>query len=156
MDKDEALAAFEQTRRQLLTILANMPDRIDLTDPVEGEWTIKDILGHITAWELTLIQPMQSLIMGKPFSPEIVQDGEAYNRDHAQRRLNLPIDEINKEMHQVRGELIRLAAQLPDAVWQNVYEAPWGGRNTLSGLVYGLALHESEHTHAIVKWLEGK
>ena len=153
MEKDTVLEYFSQTRANLLKILGNLSPEIIVSAPVEGVWTIKDILGHITAWEIPLINPMQNLAAGFDFSPDIVTDGEKYNQDHAHKRENLSLNEIRKEMDEVRASIMETAARLPDTVWSTMYPAPWGGEDTLLRLIDGLAWHENEHTQTIKKWL---
>jgi len=157
MEKNIALELLSQTRKNLIHGIDQIPIETINSIPVEGIWTVKDILGHITAWEATLVQPMIKLAEGSEFASTVISDGEKFNQDQACRREHMTLEEVKAEMLEVRLALTAAAALLPDEIWNKIYPAPWGGEDNLSRLVEGLAWHEDEHTQAIHKWLgEGK
>lgn len=155
MKKESVLANFTQTRTKLVNLLNQIPVKgIDSTS-VEGIWTVKDILGHITAWEIPMVEPLQELASGGNFSPTVITDGEKYNLDNAKKRETMSLEEILAEMEAVRTTIMETAARLPEEAWDFIYPAPWGGEDSLVRLFEGLTWHENEHTHAIQMWLEG-
>ena len=44
MKKVEILAALKDEREKFLQVIAGLPDEVLATEPVLGEWTIKDLL----------------------------------------------------------------------------------------------------------------
>ena len=157
MKKNIAVELLSQTRENFIHTIDQIPIETINLIPVEGTWTIKDILGHITAWEATLVQPMIKLAEGGEFASTIISDGEKFNQDQVYMREHMTLEKVKAEMLDVRLALTAAAALLPDEAWKKIYPAPWGGEDNLSRLVEGLAWHEDEHTQAIHKWLgEGK
>ena len=154
MDKLTALNNFEQSRLDLSNTIKSLPPEKIVSIQVEGNWTIKDILGHITAWELALLKPMQSLAVEGVFSVELVTDGEGYNQDHANHRKDWSLEKIQLEMDEVRNKILDAAAKIPDEEWSKSFPAPWGGEGTLANHIHGLAWHENEHAEVIQKWIE--
>jgi uncharacterized protein (TIGR03083 family) len=67
------VSAIDDTWRELRRALAGLTSR-DMDAPgVCGDWSVKDLLGHITTWENEVLK---SLAAGKPLP---VQDVDAYN-----------------------------------------------------------------------------
>jgi len=136
--------------RQALLQLTDPLDEADLNLPqVEGVWSIKDLLGHIAAWDKTLIVPLQSFIQGKPFQPEVIPDHDAWNALQASSRQGLTCAQVRQEILTTRADLIAAVGGLTEEQLTCRLPAPWGGEDTLPDLISGLAWHEEEHTKTI-------
>lgn len=153
MEKEEALNRFSSSRQALFDAIASLSES-DFTSPqVEGIWTIKDLLGHITAWEQSLREPLRVYSTGGPFVSQIVSDGEAWNLEQASRRSSWSISEIRNEMEITRQDLLDELQKLSKEQWGTAFLAPWGDSNTVTEMISGLAWHEEEHTKSILKFL---
>jgi len=151
MEKTKALIRFTNSRQALLKAIAGLSES-DLTVPqVEGIWTIKDVLGHISAWEQTLLEPLAAFAIGRPFIAEIIPDHDAWNLGQSARRSSCSYSEICKEMETTRQELLAVLSSLSKDQWEQSFLAPWGDQNTIIEMISGLAWHEQEHTKSIQK-----
>ncbi len=152
MYKDQALSRIRQTRQALLEKIQGLSEA-DLTGPqVEGIWTIKDLLGHISAWEDACLEPLESLAAGDPFQSENIPDHDAWNALQAARRRDQSLSEILKELNDVRQRLLEAAGRLSDDGWRQILHLPWGEEATIANMLSGLAWHEEEHLKSIWKW----
>lgn len=152
MKKEEALKRLSASRRALLEAISGSSDS-DLTGfRVEGIWNTKDLLGHVAAWEQTLCEPLRIFTAGGPFSPEVIQDGEAWNLEQAGRRSAWSIPEVRKELETTRENLLQELKKLSEDQWGQASRAPWGEKNTIAEMISGLAWHEEEHTNSILKF----
>jgi uncharacterized damage-inducible protein DinB len=132
-------------------------DETDLTNiPIEGSWTIKDLMGHIAAWENSLIVPLESFILGDDFRPEIIPDHDAWNAHQAKARQGLSCMQIQQEMLAIRSKLVAVARQLTKEQLTQVFPAPWGDEQTIPDMISGIAWHEEEHTKSILRRLGQK
>ena len=156
MDKLTAIKRFAESRTALLKLIQQMIDYNLVNVPVEGEWTIKDMLCHITAWDQTLLEPMQRLVRGDSFSPQVIPDHDVFNAQQAGLRRKWSLQAVMDEMESVRASFLATVQDLPEAAWIPVYLAPWGDENSLANLIGSLAWHEMEHCHTIQQWFEAR
>jgi uncharacterized damage-inducible protein DinB len=156
MNKDEALARFSVSRQALLVTIARLSEFEIIGFPVEGTWSVKDLLGHLAAWERTLIEPLSVFAAGGAFTPEIITNHDAWNKEQSEKRIAASLAQIKEELEFVRREILASSAGLSDSQWEMVFQAPWGEQNSLSEMISGLAWHEEEHTKSIQKFLEYK
>jgi len=151
MDKEEALSRFNLSRQSLFNAIAALSDDELTNIQVEGIWTIKDLLGHICAWENSLLEPLSAFVDGEPFEAEEIPNHDAWNAEQSARRATRNYSDILKEMRNTRQELIKTAGRLTESQWSQTFQAPWGDQNTLIEMISGLAWHEEEHTKSILE-----
>ena len=151
MDASEALSRITASHQVFLDALSSLTEADITILKVEGVWTAKDLVGHLTAWELTLLEPLRSYIAGGAFEPGEIPDHDAWNLVQSSRRNAWSISEVRQEMETVRQLLLNELHRLSAEQWQTVFLAPWGGSETLAEMVSGLAWHEEEHTKSILK-----
>jgi uncharacterized damage-inducible protein DinB len=155
MDQEDALNRIADSRQGLLRAIEGLDDRLMGTQKVEGEWTIKDLLAHIIAWDEICLAPMRRFGQGQPFEPEIVKDNDIWNKPQVERRRDQPIGSILRELTRVRLELLAAIQRLENVQWKVPLEMPWEGKGTVADLLRGLAEHEKEHTQKILAFKEG-
>jgi len=62
-DKAEAIAALEDAHKQLLTALNGIPVN-KMTEPMLGDWSVKDVLAHVSSWDELEVQDLRRLGRG--------------------------------------------------------------------------------------------
>lgn len=151
MDKSEVSTRLTESRQALLTAIAGLSEE-ELTGPkVDGIWTVKDLLGHIAAWEGTLLKPLADYAVGEPFIAQVILDHDAWNAEQAARRSSSSVLELQLELNSIRQDLLEAFEKLSDAQLTKTFLAPWGEKNTILEMLSGLAWHEEEHTKSILK-----
>ena len=78
MDRSTLRAAIEAGRSRFEDALARYDDG-SMLDRVEGEWTRKDVLAHVEAWERRLLELAAALRRGEP-PPDDVETDELNDR----------------------------------------------------------------------------
>jgi len=154
MTKEEALARLTASRQALHQAIQGLSDQEMTQVQVEGEWTVKDVIGHVSSWEETLLGPLGRYADGQPFEVQVIEDYLAWNDEQAARKRNVPLREILDESAAVRQELASAASRLSGEQWEQPELFPWGERGTLTQALSGLAAHEMEHVRAIRRWRE--
>jgi uncharacterized damage-inducible protein DinB len=152
MTKDQAIFRITHTRQTLFESLQGICEADFTTPQVEGVWTIKDLLGHITAWEDACLIPLERFAEGGLFQSEVIPDHDVWNAAQASRRGEQSLAEILKEMNDVRQGLMAAVDRLNEAQWSQSVVLPWGEEATIANMLSGLAWHEEEHTKSI--WSE--
>jgi len=59
-DKSDALAALEAARRETLGAIDGIPED-KMTAPAFGDWSVKDVLCHLTSWEQFAALPAREI-----------------------------------------------------------------------------------------------
>ena len=153
LDKETALRKLAESRKALLDSTRGL-NEADLTHKaVEGTWATKDLLAHITSWEVTVLEPLRQMVETGSFEPASIPDHLAWNDQQALLWQNKTLAQIYGELETTRQQILTLAAQLQPAQWEQVLPAPWGGQETLAQILSGLAWHEMEHLKSIHKGL---
>ena len=151
MKKEKALSRLNNSRQALRKAIDVLTIDEISTIQVEGIWTVKDLLGHIAAWENSLLVPLSAFINGEPFQAEEIPDHDAWNAEQAARRSQRSVSKILEEMESTRQALLNAAGKLSKGQWSQSFRAPWGDQNTLIEMISGLAWHEEEHTKSILQ-----
>jgi hypothetical protein len=142
MDKiAELLADFEQarqkTRRQLKGIDSHME--------IYPNWTIRELLAHLTGWDDATIVALQAHNQGET-TPLLVMHGfDAYNAQTVGERTELDYEQIVHEWEHVREQLVAILRKLPSEQLSDRIVSPWGPMLSLEELIRTMIEHEEEH-----------
>ena len=109
-------------------------DATQLTTPIDGTWSAKDMLAHLTGWEQIMLH---FHVGGQPFE-QVAQLGVAYastpvdviNEALYQRERNRPLDEVLAAFRRSHRELLVALDRMSDADLQRDYTPP--GRDASS------------------------
>src|SRR5947209_504513 len=84
-DKDELLDLIQAAYKRFQELLAPLTEEQMNERGVTGEWSVKDILIHLTSWELHSIIRIQIAAYGLPLKLRwTVEDEEGYDRKNAE------------------------------------------------------------------------
>lgn len=144
-DKSDALAALEAARRETLGAIDGIPED-KMTAPAFGDWSVKDVLCHLTSWEQFAAPDLRRVSRGH--IPQLAtfrgEDVDEWNA-HMMRSRNLfPLPQVMFELEESRRQLIDALNALPD----NLFAAGQMARMLADGLVHG----EQGHSADIRDW----
>lgn len=118
-----------------------------LTEPgVTGEWSVKDIMAHVTTWEEESLAHLPVILAGgRP--PRYVSYGglDAFNALMSERTRDLPLVEILRQQDETHGRLLAFVQAMPADQLAGDSRA----RRRLRLDTYG---HYPLHTAAIQAW----
>jgi hypothetical protein len=149
------LAALEESQRKFLLSIEGLSDEEMKLPGVNGEWSVKDLLVHLTRWEAELVKLLWQVGQGrKPttlhFSLESVD--EVNLRWFLESRAR-PLDLVLKDFHAVRKQTIRRVSELPDAALTDPKHYPWLDDQALWEWIAGDSIeHEAEHVEELRAW----
>jgi hypothetical protein len=105
---DAAWAAFEEA-------YAGLSDT-ELTEPgVTDDWSVKDILAHVTVWEAEALKHLPLIVEGgRP--PRYVTVGgiDAFNARMMEQKRPLPLSDVRRQMQETHRRLIDFIQRLPE------------------------------------------
>jgi uncharacterized damage-inducible protein DinB len=149
MTKEETLARLAESRRALHQAIEGLSDEEMTQVQVEGVWTIKDVLGHITCWEETCLEPLRRYADGGPFEVQVIKDYLTWNDEQAARKRDVPPDAILDELTAIRQGIVEAASRLSAEQWRQRVPFSWGGEGTIAGVLDVFYRHELEHVRSI-------
>ncbi len=114
-------------------------------------WTIKEAIGHITAWEIVIHKAIQAFNAGSPPYFLHEQDFDRFNQEAVSQRADWTLEAVLQEWKDVRSKLRDTILALDENVLSEELVLPWGSERTLAELIEILGEHESEHLENIVK-----
>lgn len=155
MTKSEILTALNEGRERFLEAIEDLtPDRMKETGVV-GEWSVKDILVHLTRWEAELVKLLWQASQGqKPtsahFSSSSVDD---LNARWYQESRSRPLERILEDFHGVRAQTVRRVEDFSDEDLTDPKRYPWLNDAPLWEWIAGDSFeHEAEHGAQIRAW----
>ena len=152
MTKEETLARLAKSRQALHQAIEGLSEEEMTQIQVEGVWTIKDVLGHITSWEETCLEPLRHYVDGGPYDVQVIKGYLAWNDVEAARKRDIPLKAILDELAAVRQGIVEAASRLSARQWEQKVPFAWGGTETIADTLRGLHVHEMEHVRHIQQW----
>lgn len=139
------LAALRASRDELLALAARVPPSERETRLLAGEWTLKDICGHLADWETQCTHAIADMLAGR--SPEVafVDDEEIWNRGQAEARRAQPWEIVWRDLHAARAELLAVieAATLEDLA--RIIPSYWTDQDSAYAWARFAVKHERAH-----------
>jgi hypothetical protein len=157
MKRDELLAALKESRAKMEAALAGLAEA-QMVDPgVLGDWSVKDILSHLTAWEAELVTALAKSRQGKTpkLSGWTQSEIDALNAKWYKENKGRPLDRVLADFRGVRQQTIRQVEALNDR--ELAEPKPWLKNRPLFEYIRGDSFeHEAEHTAHILEWRRTK
>lgn len=127
---------------------AGLPDERLMEPGVTGDWSVKDVLAHVTTWEEEALKHLPLIIAGgKP--PRYVTFGglDAFNAQTTERNRSLSLAEARRRQDDTHRRLIAFVAGAPAEQFASATRA----RRRLRLDTYS---HYPIHTRMIREWRE--
>jgi hypothetical protein len=171
----------DPTRQEALATLRNGQARIDglltglseeqLTKPAtmgDGDWSAKDLIGHLASWEELALQALQEFRAGKvpwvespegPFSGTGTTQVDAFNARVVAKKQQQSLEAVRREAKDVHHRLLECIERMSDDEWTSkaFYQTPTGRRRkvcTLLGSILAAPPQPFGHAFAHVPDLE--
>ncbi|MHA1907257.1 MAG: DinB family protein [Candidatus Thorarchaeota archaeon] len=163
--KSEMIAILQSEREELDDALNSLtPDQMK-TELIQGEWTAKDIVAHITTWEHHGIGWIRSLAKGeKPLMPvpdtpmgEVRENMKVLNAEYTKNNQALPLQLVLDESRQAYEALLEEIENLTEEDLEKTFEYNWAdepvtGRRYIAWRYW----HYQSHLKHIQEWLSKK
>lgn len=148
MDRQRLLRRLDKAWAALRESYVGLSDS-QLTEPgVTGDWSVKDILAHVTTWEGEALKHLPLIIAGgRP--PRYVRYGgiDAFNAKTTEEKRGLSLLEVLRQLDDTHGRLIDFVQRTPEA--QFTRDTRFRRRLRLD--TYS---HYPKHAEAIREWRE--
>ena len=149
----DALAELGRTRAELLAAISGLDEAALDRTGVVGDWSIKNVLAHIAAWEAWVVEALPTRMTTGTTPEDFRQraaDENRFNAEEVAEREELTPDEQLMELERTRIELLAYLRGLDAATLERKH--PW---DTWAGtlpeyLLEALRDHEAEHVAVLL------
>ncbi len=155
MTKDEILDALEDERENFLDAIDGLTDDALLAPGIVGDWSVKDLLFHITMWEAELVKLLWQAAQGLQPSAIFFEDRsvDEVNAGWAAEGRDRDFDRIWDDLQSVRKQTIRRLSSFKDNDLNDPQRYPWLKDHPLCEWIAENSFgHEKEHTAQIKEW----
>ena len=145
MNQEETIQFFKNDHQKLQSVISKLSQEQMITEKVQGNWTVKDILAHISAWNWELIT-QANLVLSRT-KPWYTYTTEAeFNKKALKIREQWTLEIILSEWRESFNALISRMKGFSDEEWTFALNEEWpeGGKVTVSS-IFGYRYHGEGH-----------
>ena len=143
MDVSGLLKRLDREWQRLVDSIEGLPDDVTVQPGVVGDWSVKDVMGHITTWEEETLKALALMANGE--RPPRYGDINAFNARESSHKQGLSLKEIRRQLQETHHRLRAYVAAVPERLIAT--DTPF--RRRLRMDTYS---HYSEHYPQILSW----
>ncbi|MBM3944422.1 MAG: ClbS/DfsB family four-helix bundle protein [SAR202 cluster bacterium] len=143
MNREQLLKKVDATWNAFTASYAGLSAPAMTRPGVAGDWSVKDVLGHVTTWEEEMMKAVQRRKKGGYVRHRGGVEG--YNATESGRKRSLPLQQVLEDSDRTHRKVLRFLTTLTDE--ELAAERPF--RRKVRGDTYG---HYPEHTASILAW----
>ena len=149
MDRHQLLKQLDKAWTALKESYAGLSDSQMMESGVTGDWSVKDILAHVTTWEQESLKTLPVILQGgrPPRYSDLYGGIDAFNAWMREQKRELSLSEVLGQLDETHRQLIETVLKAPEE--QFTRETRFRRRLRLD--TYS---HYPEHTRAIRAWRE--
>ncbi len=142
--KSLLLAAMDAAHQEMLATIALIPEDERETRLVCGDWTLKDVLGHVADWEWYGVEKWRPEQSNR--SLQIAYPGiQEWNDRHAAARKDDTWERVWVDFINARSALRQILEDLDETELARIDPAPWNPNSTPYRWIGTWIHHEMEH-----------
>lgn len=158
MDKDKLLAEIRLERERFETTLARVDPQQMLLPGVIDEWTVKDLLAHITVWEQRMVSWLAEAV--RDVEPQMLPAGmtwddlDQWNEETYQEHRQRPLQDVLTEFNRSYPQAIEAVQSVSEEDLIEAERFSWREGSPLWVMVAANTFwHYSEHNETLEAWL---
>ncbi len=152
MTKEETVEFLKDDHAKLELVLEALTDEMMISHRISGTWRIKDILAHLSAWNIKLTEAVDVVLNNeKPWFMESFSE-EEFNHIQVVKRKSMSLKEIIDEWQQSFDDMLKKINSLSDEEWKYKTQFKYrdGSEVTVESLFgYRYKGHGHEGGHAV-------
>ena len=156
MMKEELLAGLQEEYRNWLALLDEIGEERMDRPGVAGDWSIKDVVAHLTGWRRRTVGRLRAVARGEaepplPWPPELKSDDEINDWIYRESR-DKTVRDVLDESDAVFQQMVTAIKGIPEETLADASRLPWMEGQTISAAVFFGHFHE-EHEADMRAWL---
>jgi hypothetical protein len=148
MDAEEIFDQLDNTRERLLATIEPLPDESLVVPGAMDDWSVMDLLAHLTAWESELVTALLQIDRGKKPARllEAYSDVDGYNARNLVANRGRQPDRIFDDLLGVRRQLEQWLGEFDDRDLNDTKRYTWTNGRALWEIIEENSFgHESKH-----------
>jgi DinB superfamily len=140
---------------KIIQVLGDLPELQWDIPEVCGDWSVKEIVAHLTSYELALAEALNTLSGQEPppYLTRLLKDGAKFNDEEVEKRRYRTAQHVLDEYNDIQVQTLSLLQQIPAEKLQQKGTMPWyGAERSLNDLIISHCNHASEHCAQIEKF----
>jgi len=160
ISKQEMLDLIDSEWEALEAVVEQLSEEKMTGSRVEGNWSVKDILGHITAWEKRMVQWLEESLRGevpqRPAPGMTWDDLDRLNEQIYLENEDKALDEVLREFRGFHQESLRAVEAMEERDLLDPERFEWRDGDPIWHMVAANTWwHYKEHREAITSWMTG-
>jgi hypothetical protein len=150
VSRGPTIERLEREWRALLDVVIEVPEQQLTALGAVGEWSVRDVLTHISTWENEFLKALPIILAGErlPHYSTLYGGIMAFNAREQERARALSLSEVREALAETHGRLLAMLSELPPLTAR--VEARMRRR-----LRQDTTQHYREHAAQIRAWKEG-
>jgi hypothetical protein len=156
-NKQALLDVIQGERSKLMTLLAGLSQEQKEIKGVESDWSIKDIMAHISAWERLAQDRIHAALTEEDLKIPVIEGDDfvdVFNAQVYEREKEAPLSEVEAEFVESYDTFLNTIKSLDEAFLYEKLPFDWAGDLTAQVLISANThWHYTEHGVSIQEWL---
>ncbi len=159
INKEKLLKEIQLERQRLEKTLERISAQQMITPGVIDDWTVKDILAHITVWEKRMVQWLEQTTRDEV--PEMLPPGmtwddlDQWNEETYQKHRHRALDEVLTDFKLSYPQALSAVQEITEEDLIDPERYPWrDGRPLWVMVAANTSWHYKEHEETITTWLK--
>lgn len=147
-----AVELLDNCHLKIIQALDDLPELQWDIPRVCGDWSIKEIIAHLTSYELALAEALNAfsgqapMSSPTPYLTRLIEDGTSFNHEEVEKRRYKTAQHVLDEYNDIQVQTLSLLQHIPAEQCQQKGTMPWyGAERSLNDLITSHCNHASEH-----------
>ena len=148
-DRDGLLSMLQESRRELAGAIQGVADD-RMSVPFAGDWSVKDIMGHIASWDEFTVSDLRRISRGRlPCLAAFREaDVDNWNAFLIRPRKLFPLPQIRAEFEEARAEMVAALKDLPEGLLAQ--------GQMVRNIFAIMTNHEKDHARQVREWRQAE
>jgi hypothetical protein len=153
MSKQELTTKLLAARQQLESTLARIDEERMPLLILHGEWSVKDLIGHLGFWEASVVSLFNTLKAGK--SPEPFPELDVLNAQVLTDSRKQSLAEVRRQEKTAYQKVLALVQDATEAEMFDPRHFAWTEGRPFENFIYDNTIgHYEEHLPEVTAWLK--
>jgi hypothetical protein len=160
MSKDKLLAEIQNERARLEATLDQLDSQQMMVSGVIDDWTVKDLLAHITVWEQRMISWLAVAV--RDVEPQMLPPGmtwddlDQWNKQTYQKHSQRSLPEVLADFKHSYPQAVEAVQEISEGDLTDADRFAWReGRPLWEMVAANTFWHYTEHNESLEAWLRG-
>jgi len=159
VSKEAVISSLKTSRESLLSAIEGLDNEAMLEPNVIGDWSVKDILVHLSLWEAELVTLLWQARQGRrPATAQLADESvDDLNARWYQMHRDRDLAQVLDDFHAVRHQTLRRVDGFSDRELTDPELFPWLNGEPLEQWIDSDSFgHEAEHVVQILTWRKSR